>query len=1000
MNKIKILLCLVFCSCALYAQNTVTGTIIFSEDGQPSPGVSVLVKGTEIGVVSDFDGKYAVKVSKKGVLTFSYVGYKTQEIAVANRSVIDVVLESDVASLEEVVIVGYGSQRKSDLTGAISSVKMSDVEKRQVSTIDQALQGQMAGVDVVVNSGTPGGGISINVRGLGSVNGSTPLYVVDGMIVDGIDYINSNDIENISVLKDASASAIYGSKGSGGVVLIKTKTGRKSNQAKVTVDTYSGVQNFWRAAPLLDSKHWAMLRNEAMLAANQSADPRLSNIETLPNTNWFKEISNEDAAISNYNFSISGGGEKSTYFVSAGYFKQEGIVKKTDFERISFRLNSTHQAKDWLKFGENIALVKTKNRTILEEEEWNNILVSAMNMDPITSVRNEDGSFSAAMFNDIKNPVAEIFYTNDSYKNYKTLANAFAEVTLLKGISFKSNLSISYAFGVNDSYNPIYFVSNTQKNDVSRIAKDNDSSFSSQWTNIVNYKGEFDKHKISALAGYELLNSRYNFGGVNVNGVPDDNDLRFISNASGRNKALVYGSTYQEKQMSYIGRVNYSFDNKYLLTANFRADASSKFTKKHQWGYFPSFSAGWKLSEEQFLSDVDFISSLKLRAGWGQIGDQNNLPAYQTVTTATTGNNYSWGNVLIPGIAFQTSGNDELKWATIITSNIGLDFELLNYKLTGTMEYYTKVTSDMLLAVPVPAQSGLQEAPWQNAGEVKNSGFEFSLGYKDNDNDFKYGVNLIFATVKNEVVSLGKGSEFIDSGLFRENFYALRTVVGQPMARFYGLKTDGLFQNQAEIDAQTAQTGVSPGDVRYVDADNDGNLDMQFLGNALPDFTYSLNTNFEYKGFDLSVMLQGVKGNKIFNGTSYYNRSSSAYWNLNVDMLNRWTVEGSQTSALYPRMNATDSNNSQMSDRFIEDGSYLRVKTLQLGYSLSKDLTNKMNISDLRVYFNAQNLFTFTKYKGLDPEIGQGMEGPLDIGVDRAFYPQARLLSLGLNLTF
>lgn len=1000
MKKNSILLYLVFCSCVLYAQESVTGTVLFSEDSQPAPGVSVIIKGTNNGVVSDFDGKYSVQTSKDAVLIFSYMGYKTKEILVNGRSVIDVFLEADVASLDEVVVVGYGTQRKSDLTGAISSVKMDAVEKRQVGTIDQALQGQMAGVDVTVNSGTPGGGVNISVRGLGTVNGAKPLYVVDGMIVDGIDYINSNDIESISVLKDASASAIYGSKGSGGVVLIKTKTGNKFNQTKVTIDSYYGIQNFWRESPLLKSKEWAMLRNEAMLAANQTLDPRISDINSLSTTNWFKEISNEDAAISNYNFSVSGGGDNSTYFVSAGYFNQEGIVKKTGFERISFRLNSTHKVNKWLKFGENIAIVKTNSRTVLEEEEWNNILISSMKMTPITPVRNANGDFSASIMNDNKNPLAEIYYTNNSYKQYRTLGNAFAEITLPKGFSLKSNVSISYSFGVSNEYDPIFFVSNTQKNDISRISKYDDSGFTSQWTNIVNYKGEFGKHNVSGLAGYELYNARYNFGGVNVNGVPADKNLRYISNASERHMALVSGSTYQEKQLSYIGRVNYSFDSKYLLTANFRADASSKFTEKHQWGYFPSFSAGWKVSEEEFLSDVDFISSLKLRAGWGQIGDQNNLPAYQTVTTATTGNDYNWGGVMAPGIAFQTSGNDELKWATIVTSNIGLDFDLLNYKLTGTLEYYNKVTSDMLLAVPVPGQSGLQEAPWQNAGEVKNSGFEVSLGYKDNDNEFKYGVNLIFATVKNEVVSLGKGSEFIDSGLFRENFYTLRTVVGQPMARFYGFETDGLFQNQAEIDAQTAQANVSPGDVRYVDADKDGQLDMHYLGNALPDFTYSLNTNFEYKGFDFNVMLQGVEGNKIFNGTSYYNMSSSAYFNLNVHMLNRWTGEGTQTSALYPRMNATDSNNSQMSDRFIEDGSFLRIKTMQLGYSLPNNITERLNISKFRVYVNAQNLFTFTKYKGLDPEIGEGMEGPLDIGVDRAFYPQARLISVGLNLTF
>ncbi len=1000
MKKIILLLCFMLSSHLFYAQSKVTGVVISSDDKLSIPGVSVLIKGTAKGTTTDFDGRFVIEVPKDGVLIFSYVGYKTQEVSVNDRSVIDVQLETDVTALDEVVVVGYGTQKKSDLTGAISTVKMEDVQKRQVSTIDQALQGQMAGVDVTVNSGTPGGGVMVRIRGVGTLNGTEPLFVVDGMMVDNIDYLNVDDIADIQVLKDASSTAIYGSRGANGVVIISTKKG-DSKEPKITFNSYYGIQNFWRSAPVTNSKYWAILNNEAKNAAGINTFSSLVNPSSLPSTDWFGEISNKDASIANYDFSISGGNEKSNYFLSTGYLKQEGIVKKTDFERISLRINSNHQPKSWLKVGENISLVKTKSRSVNEEDEWNNILISAMNMDPVTPVKNPDGSFSAGIYNDIFNPLAEIEYTNNSYSSYRTLGNVFAELELFKGFTFKSNLSIEYSFGVSDGFNPVYYVSPTQHNDVSRISKDHDSQFMSQWSNTINYNKDFGEHSISVLFGTEVFNNRYLWDGSSASDLPtDDPDVRYIDNAKGRNLAQIYGSTFLVRQESVLSRINYSYKNKYLVTANFRADGSSKFSDKHKWGYFPSFSVGWKLSEEPFLKSVDLISSLKLRAGWGQIGNQGSVPAYQSVTTASTGQNYVWGGALVPGIAFQSSGNNEIKWETSTTTNIGVDFGLFKNKLNGSAEYYVKKTSDMLLQVPIASQSGLQEAPWQNAGEMKNTGFELSLNYSNKENDFKYGLGIVFSTVKNEVLSLGNGNEFINGGSFRENFFVTRTVVGKPIAQFYGYKTDGLFQNQAEVDAQTAQVNVAPGDVRYVDADKDGNLDLQFLGSPLPDFSYSLNTNFEYKDVDLNIVLQGVEGNKIFNGTTYYNRSSSGYWNMNVDMLNRWTGEGSQTNALYPRMNATDSNNSLMSDRYIEDGSYLRIKTVQLGYSLPNDLIEKFHVSKFRIYVTAQNLFTFTKYTGLDPEIGQGQQGALDLGIDRAFYPQSRLFSLGLNLEF
>jgi len=954
---------------------------------------------TTNGTVTDFDGVYNVEANSTDVLIFSFVGFKRQEVAVNDQGMINVTLEVDDNLLDEVVVVGYGTQRKSDLTGAVSVLDMGEVDKRQVTTIDQALQGQVAGVNVTVNSGSPGGSVMVSIRGIGSVNGSEPLYVVDGMMVDDIDFLNTSDVKSIQILKDASASAIYGSRGSNGVVIITTKGGIEGN-AKIIFNTYYGVQNFWRAPPMANSREWAILNNEAKRAAGIDPYPSLSDPESLPTTNWFCEVSNRNAPISSYDLSISGGNEKSTYFVSGSYLDQEGVVDKTDFNRVSFRFNGEQKPKEWLTIGENITMVKTKRNSVLEEEEWNNILITSMTMDPVTPVRNPDGSYAEGIYNDINNPVAAIEYTNDTEKRYRTLGNVFADIRLLEGLNFRTNYSVEYSFGDSDYYQPVFYVSPTQQNKVSQIGKYTDRQFINQWFNTLTYKKSFGDHNFNALIGQEFYSEKFEWEGITANNVPSDNpDIRFISNATGANSAQVYGSMYEVRQLSFMSRLNYDYMNKYLFTANFRADSSSKFSDKYKWDYFPSFSLGWKISEEGFMENVDFVSNLKLRAGWGQVGSNGSLPAYQTVTSAVSGKNYVWGDVLAPGIAFPSSGNDELMWETITTSNVGLDFGFFNNKLNGAVDYFIKNTEDMILQVPIPGQAGLEEAPYQNAGEMRNNGIEVSLNYKNMEHDFKYSFGVIFTAIDNEVISLGAGS-FIDGALFRENYFVTRTTVGRPIAQFYGYKTDGLFQNQAEIDAQTAQQNVAPGDVRYVDADNDGELDFEFLGSPLPDFTYAFNMNLMYKGIDLTLNLQGVQGNKIFNGPAYYTRSSSAYWNVHNEMLNRWIGEGTQNDARYPRMNAMDSNNSLMSDRFIEDGSYLRIKTLQIGYSLPERYLDQIRLSDFRFYVNAQNLFTWTKYTGLDPEIGNGSSGALDIGVDRAFYPQARLYSVGLNVTF
>lgn len=975
---------------------TIEGTITNKMTNEKLVGVSIVVPGTTRGVTTNIDGHYSIDVQlRDSLLQFSFIGYLTQVIQIKNQTKINIALVEDTKNLDEVIVVGYGTQKKSDLTGSISTVSIKELSKRNVSSVSQALQGQVAGVDVSSSSGTPGAGVTIRIRGIGTINNSDPLFVVDGMMVNDIDFVNPNDIESMQVLKDASATAIYGSRGANGVIILTTKKGTKGD-AVVNFSSYYGVQNAWRSSNVMDGPTWAYLRNEALIAKGYA--PIVPDPSKLPTTNWFKEISNENASISNVDLSISGGSEKGSYFLSVNKFDQEGIIKKTSYNRLTLRSNSTLDVKPWLKVGENITLIKTTSRMPPPSDEWTGPLLTALVRDPATSVRNADGSFTKSIFNDTFNPAATIEYYNNENITYRTLGNVFADITLLKGLVFKTDYSFEYTYSDARDYIPVYYVFNAQQNALSSLSDYYGKNYILQWTNTLNYEKKFGNHSISALAGTESFNDNYKASGIAVSGLPKDYDAITIDNASGNNSARVNGSYSQSRQYSFLARLNYSFKDKYLLTSNFRTDGSSKFIKGKRWDYFPSFSLGWKMSEEPFLKSFDFINSLKLRAGWGQIGNQGSVGSYDYLTTASSGADYIWGGVLHPGYSFPGVGNPELRWEKTTTTNFGVDFSVLNSKLSGTIEYYIRNTTGMLLQVPTPGQTGIQDSPYQNAGEMNNSGIELSLEYRNMDHAFTYSFGGNFSTIKNKVVSLGVIQGFISSASFANMAFLERTYSGAPIAQFYGYKTDGLFQNQAEIDAQTAQKNVSPGDIRYVDADKNGELDVVKLGSPLPKFTYSFNANFSYKGFDLSTTFQGVYGNKLFNGPAIYTKSSTAAWNLSRDMINRWVGEGTQTDARYPRMAANDVNNGYISDRFIEDGSYFRIKTLQLGYSLNKNLTSKMHVTNVRIYLNAQNLLTFTKYTGLDPEIG--INGPLEIGVDRGVYPQGRAYSLGLNVTF
>ena len=987
-------------------ERTITGIVLDAETSEPLIGVTVRAPKSGSGVTTDLNGKFVVRVQPNdSTLSFSYIGYSPRHVNVVGKSRLNVSLSEMANTVGEVVAVGYGIQKKEDLTGAISVVDMKEVNKLSASTLSHALQGQVAGVDVTSFSGSPGSGISVRVRGIGTLNDSDPLFVVDGMMVGDINFLNTADIESVQVLKDASATAIYGSRGANGVIIITTKKGI-AGKATINFSAYYGIQNVWKSSNMCDGPTWGMLRNE--MSAGLGGGTLIEDTRTLPTVDYFDAILHKDAPVKNADFSVSGGNEKGTYFLSLNGFSQDGIIKKTSFDRVTLRANGDFKANSWLTVGENITLIRTNHRGGIENDEWTSPIMTTYTRDPITPIRNEDGSFTKSTFSDIWNPVATIEYNNPKNTVYRVLANVYGEISFLKHFKFRSAYSTEYANNEYSNYTPVYYVFAAQQNpNVNSLTNYTYSTYIRQFTNTLTFDKKIKEHAFSAMLGSESYAVTYKSLQATVKDIPsNDPNVMFIDNARTKdNAAAAKGITTENKQASGFARLNYNFLERYLLTFNVRMDGSSKLTRGHRWGVFPSVSAGWRVTEEPFMKNVKVLNNLKLRMGWGQIGNEGSVDAYSYATFASSGSNYLFGGVFVPGFSFNSAGNTELKWEKTTTTNLGIDFALFNSKLSGTVEFFNKITSDMLMRVPVPGQTGIQKPPFQNAGKMRNRGLEISLQYKNYDHPVGYSVGANFTTIQNRVLDLGANNANIDGASFMNTVHLTRTTVGRPIAQFYGLKTDGLFQNWDEVHAQTAQKNVAPGDVRYKLVNKDNLFSSEnytYLGSPLPKFSYSFNAAASYKGFDLSVALQGVYGNKIYNGPSTYTRSTqNLSYNYARDMIKRWRGEGTQTDARYPRLGGLDANNSILqSDRYLEDGSYLRIKMVQLGYTLPVTLTTKIGIKSVRIYINAQNLYTFTKYTGLDPEIGmKGGEDPLDIGVDRGYYPMPRLYSIGMNVT-
>jgi TonB-linked SusC/RagA family outer membrane protein len=999
-----------------HAQQKVTGTVISSEDQQPVIGAAVTIKGTTLGVVTDFDGKYSIDVtSADAILIYSFLGMSTVEESIAGRSNINVTMSETASLIDEVVVVGYGTQKRSEISGAVSTITSDEISATPILRVEQALQGRTAGVIVTQNSGSPGSPLSVRIRGTGTINNSDPLYIVDGVPVDGLDFLNTNDIESINVLKDAASSAIYGARGANGVVLIKTFSGAKGRDGQVNYHAYFGSQSPWKTANLLSAREYAILSNEAHIAAGKAPLPEFAFPDALgEGTDWMDELF-QPAPMSSHQLSIQGGSDRSSYAVSGNYFSQDGIVggSKSGFERVTARINTRHQVKPWLSIGNTFNYTNLKRRFLPENNEFTTPLVRAMNMDPTTPVRKADGTYAYSPYadTDIVNPLNQIDQTHDRWNSDRVVGSVFAELAPIAGLTIRSAFSIDYTFANRNTFYPRYDLSVDpvisdapvgEKRLINSVAIGSNTWKNWQWENVASYQHTFaSRHNTSFVLGTTALYNRAEYsGGANTNLPSNDPNDAYIGNTIDPIEAQsAYSGADESALLSVFGRINYDYDGKYLASVTLRRDGSSRFGENNRYGYFPSVSAGWIVSREDFW-DNSFVNFLKLRASWGQNGNDR-IGNYSFTTVVLPGQNYVFGpdRTITSGSVALRAANPDLRWETSTQTDIGVDLEFWDGQFNFVADYYVKTTSDMLYAVPVLLTAGT-EAPVQNVASADNRGWEFSLNYRQFKNAFKYSIGGNITFIKNEVTDLGPGGIPIVAGRVQSaNASVSRTEVGQPIGSFYGFVTDGIFQNQGEVNNHAFQSeNTAPGDIRFRDLNGDNVINLQdqtYLGSPIPTAVYGVTGEISFMGFDLQMFWQGTQGNDIYNATVRYDFT---YVNRPVSVLERWTGEG--TSDFEPRVNLLDPNqNARVSDRFIEDGSFIRLKNLQIGYTLPSSLTSRLRLGSCRFYVSGQNVLTFTKYSGLDPEIGQ-IGSSLELGIDKGFYPQARVFLAGLNVNF
>lgn len=1014
------------------SQVTVTGVVVDSKTGETLIGAAILEKGTGNGVRTNIDGEFSIKISPRSILIVSFMGYDTQEMEPGANRKLQIKLVEKTKQLDEVVVIGYGVQKKSDITGSISSVTGADINTIPVSSSVQAIQGKAAGVQVVQNTGAPGAKTTIKIRGTGTINDSEPLYVVDGFIVDDIEHINPNDIANIEILKDAASGSIYGSRGANGVVLISTKRG-SAGKLKINFDSYVGLSTPWKKVDVMGVEDFALVRDYVEGRTAYSADGKLyysknpstgelyydagkfQRIDSLKRnspSNWWDAIA-QTGIKQQYNIALSGGTELHKYMISGNYYQEKGIIQTSDYQRFSTRMNLSNTLSKWLTMQTNV-LYTNDNRNIVPEGQ-NGILKRALNQTPLVFTYNTAGYFSE------DHPIAQIARNHNNAGNNR--------IDLNTELTAKINKNLTYQFKLSDYAN---FYSRKRFTEVGKLEEnfvmptdltiiEIDQTSTNKWelNNIISFNWSNKLHSVSAVAGQTVEAYTFNVQDLTRKGTSANSEnLWYLS--AGYTGDVARELEYRWAALGFLSRLNYSYADKYLIQANFRADASSKFSTANRWGYFPSVSVGWKFSGESFMEGADWLSLGKLRIGWGQLGN-NRIGEYAQYTLINNLYNYSYGagnHVLYPGTTSNTLGNPNIRWEKTESANIGLDMSFFSNALTTSIELFDKTTTDMLLRVPVVPSAGLVDAPMINAGSVRNSGIEVQLNYKEKINKMKFELGFNVSYIKNSVLSLGSGNEPVWGAYLEENSildYITKTEVGRSIGCFYGYVTDGIFNTKEEVESSAQNDGLTfPGDFRFKDLNEDGRItsaDRTYLGSPHPDFVFGIPVSVSYANFDLSLFFQGQTGNKIFNVMEYYLNSAHGTGNVYTDIRSRhWAGSDVASRTFFPEnlngtvpdLDAADRpRNFRASDFYVKDGSYLRLKNIQLNYNVPQDVCKSLKLEQLTVYVGAYNLLTFTRYNGFDPEVGRNVGSEtnnLYMGVDHGNYPQSRTITAGIKI--
>lgn len=1030
---------------SLYAQELAVSGNVKDATGEFVIGASVLVKGTTNGTITDIDGNFTLTgLSAGSVIEVSYIGYVTQSLTVQDATPLQIVLKEDTETLDEVVVVGYGVQKKSVVTASIAKVSSDDLASTAPTRMDNALKGLAAGVTVTSSSGQPGAAAQIRVRGIGTINNSDPLYIVDGMPIEGgLDYLNPNDIASIEVLKDAASGAVYGARAANGVILVTTKTG-KIGATKVSYDFSYGWQNAWKKRDVLNASQYAMMINEGY--TNAGMDPKYSNPNAYgTGTDWQDQVFNDNAPMMNHQLSVSGANEKVSYLFSAGYYTQDGIVggnyNRSNYERLTLRSNTQYtlfdekENRNWLnslKFTSNLSYARVESTSIDANSTWGSPLGSALALSPILTpydegdaaqeqldkYANTEGyvpmydphngklfSIPGSEYGEMTNPLANLSLPGTVGWSHKFVANFSAELQIWDNVKFKTSYGADLSFWGDDGYTPEYYLRNGGFSTHSTAFSSKYDGLVWQLENVLMYDKTIDKHGFSVILGQSakkttgsyLWGSRNNINNYDRPYIDASNGL-----AENGDRDAAGAPTETSTLASLFARASYNYDERYMLQVTVRRDGSSRFGANNHYAVFPSFSLGWNLTNEKFMQRrPDWLTTTKVRLSWGKNGNEN-IGNFRYTVLTSAGNNAIFGasESVINGVKASGLANPDLRWEESEQLDLGLDFGFFNNALTFTADYYKKTTNGMLMTMNIPSYVG-ESKPIGNVGKMENSGLEMEISYKFNVADWNFRVAGNATYLKNKLIEYGNDSGWANLDAFQGAGTISRAQNGKPFPYFYGYKTAGIFQNYDEINAYTnaegglIQPNAVPGDVRFVDVDGNGVItedDRTDIGKGMPDWTFGFNFNASWKNFDFSMMWQGTAGNDIFDATRRTDISAS---NLPSWMLERWTGEG--TSNRVPHFVLGDNVNWQSSDLYVYNGSYLRLKNIQLGYTLPQSITSKAFISSLRVYVAAENLLTFTQYHGFDPEISSG---GTSLGIDYGVYPQARVFTVGLNLNF